>query len=252
MAKRIIRRNVRTGRIEPAGSSGIGNAGDTIDGTPNPSGDTGPIDSGPNDGESGSGQATAGNGAEFVDPAGASGSRDPESNTPGNGGTGNRGKWRRGKSQAVPGHLTSLLFSIHLMGAQILKVPEMALSEAEAKKLDAAVTEVMRFYTDVEISPVVQAWLNLAMVGGVIYGPRIMAHNIRKKAQAKTIDANRPVQPSPFVTPPTSANVTPIKPPAAQKPQEKPQPGWQQPVPSLNLQEWSRWNGQSAAIPVSE
>lgn len=141
------------------------------------------------------------------------------------------------------------------MGAQILKIPEIQLSEAEAKKLDGAITDVMRFYTDFEMSPVVQAWLNLAMVGGVLYGPRFMAYNIRKKAQAKTIEGQRvntPNVPANSI-PQHPSNVTPIKPSSA-RPAESPKPATQpaQAAPALNLQDWSRWNAQTAAIPVSE
>lgn len=132
------------------------------------------------------------------------------------------------------------------MGAQILKIPEIQLSEAEAKKLDAAIIDVMRFYTDVEISPVVQAWLNLAMVAGVLYGPRIMAYNIRAK--------NRPTIQAPSAATPTRppATVTPIKPSpqaTAKVPADKQGP---QPGVSADLLAWSQWNAQSAAINIQE
>lgn len=139
------------------------------------------------------------------------------------------------------------------MGAQILKIPELSISEVEAKKLDAAINDVMRFYTDVELSPVVQAWLNLAMVGGVLYGPRWMAYNIRAK-KAKTVDAAKPYQTAPAPAPASSApasNVTQIRPapkPAASEPKPQPAPA----MPSISLQDWSYWNAQSAAIPVNE
>lgn len=129
------------------------------------------------------------------------------------------------------------------MGAQILKIPEIQLSEAEAKKLDAAIIDVMRFYTDVEISPVVQAWLNLAMVAGVLYGPRVMAYNIRTK-KAPTIQATSAARPQPV--PPTPIRQT-------EQPNKKHPDPPKQPIGVTDaLREWSAWNAQNAAISIQE
>jgi hypothetical protein len=120
------------------------------------------------------------------------------------------------------------------MGATLLKVPELELSEAEAKKLNDAATDVMRYYTEVDIPPVVQAWLNLGMVCGTVYGPRFMAVKIRKSR-----NVTPRIQPTPVV---------PIN-----QPKQPGPPGRPTAVPADQaLREWSQWNSQAAAINQSE
>lgn len=65
-----------------------------------------------------------------------------------------------------------MLLSVHMMGAALLKTPELAIDAQEAQmlaKASAAVAEHYDFIPD----PKTQAWFNLVMVAGTIYGPRL-------------------------------------------------------------------------------
>lgn len=256
MARRTIRRIISTDST----SGVISGTGDTIAGIAGASGESGRTDSVPDGIESGVRQDNAGNDSGFVDPTRSSRS-DPDGNDPGSRTRRGRPVGSRNQNKAVQGSITSLLFSLHMMGSAILKVPELELSEVEAKKLNDAITDVMRFYTDVEISPVVQAWLNLAMVGGVVYGPRFMAYNIRNKARAKTIAGSIPLTADPSRSQPAKpfqSNVTPFrnesKPDGtkSQAPQPTAKAANQPTAPLLNLHDWSAWNAREATIGISE
>jgi ribosomal protein L3 len=84
-----------------------------------------------------------------------------------------------------------ILMGIHSMGAAILKVPELELAKHEAERLGEAVAKVNRLYGGRMMSEKQAAWVNLMMVAGTVYGPRIgtvMLKNAAKKApQAKTV-----------------------------------------------------------------
>lgn len=86
-----------------------------------------------------------------------------------NGGTG------RNKTSKTTDSLSSLLFSVHLMGSMFIKVPEMALSEEESKQLADAVTRVSELYDMPLMDDKTLAWVNLAMVASSVYGPRAVA-----------------------------------------------------------------------------
>jgi hypothetical protein len=97
-----------------------------------------------------------------------------------------RGSKNTGGKQAtkeVSQDLTSILVSLHFMGAAILKTPELQLSEDEGKKLGAAIARVNAEYGNIILPPKTAAWINLMMVGGAIYGPRAIAirNNGRKR-----------------------------------------------------------------------
>lgn len=123
-----------------------------------------------------------GNGTEFVDPA-SGGSR-----TGAGTGTGKRRGRPRGSRNAVrqsPSKATEdisgLLFSLHLGMATFLKSEVMAITQEESDRLAAALVRVSELY-DIRIVPEkYMAWINLATVGGSIYGPRIMAASLKKK-----------------------------------------------------------------------
>lgn len=92
--------------------------------------------------------------------------------------------------------LTAILLSIHYMGAALLKVPELALEEAEAKRLGAAVARINELYGGMVIPEKQMAWANLVIVAGSVYGPRFIAHNINKKNPSKKTAVTIDAQPS--------------------------------------------------------
>jgi hypothetical protein len=79
--------------------------------------------------------------------------------------------------------LDSLLYSLHLMGAEILSVPELELDKEECKKLGDAIQEVGKHYA-MAFDPKHVAILNLCVVMGMIYGTRIAAVRTRTKKNA--------------------------------------------------------------------
>lgn len=77
-----------------------------------------------------------------------------------------------------------VLFSMHMMLASAVKAPELAISTEEAKMLSTAVGEVSKHY-NFGIDEKTQAWVNLVMVAGGIYVPRIiMMVKPKKKPQS--------------------------------------------------------------------
>jgi hypothetical protein len=77
-----------------------------------------------------------------------------------------------------------MLYSIHAMGATMLKAPELMLAPEEAQSLAAAIGQVAEHY-DLGMSETALAWTNLAMVAGTIYGTRVFAYAQRTKAEEK-------------------------------------------------------------------
>jgi hypothetical protein len=69
------------------------------------------------------------------------------------------------------------------MGATILNVPELAMSQPEAKNLSEAIARVASHY-DIGASEKTLAWVNLAVVAGGLYGTRAYAYHLRLKAEA--------------------------------------------------------------------
>lgn len=85
--------------------------------------------------------------------------------------------------------------------ANAVGIEELTLSPDESKELAKAVAEVQSHY-DTVIDPKTMAWVQLAMVAGSVYGPRMIAFNIRKKRE-KTIKKPAPDNTIPFPHAPT-------------------------------------------------
>lgn len=81
--------------------------------------------------------------------------------------------------------IESLLLSIHLMTAGILKCPELVIDDKFAGLLADAIRRVASHYDAAFISEKQQAWVNLAMVGGGGYGVRLLAIRNRLAKEAK-------------------------------------------------------------------
>lgn len=64
----------------------------------------------------------------------------------------------------------------------VSKTPELALEESEAAELATALSTVNSFYR-VEVAEKTLAWINLAMVGGMIYGSRLIAIRERRSSE---------------------------------------------------------------------
>jgi|HubBroStandDraft_5_1064220.scaffolds.fasta_scaffold02065_7 hypothetical protein len=100
-----------------------------------------------------------------------------------------------GAQESVP--LTKLdiaevLYSIHLMGAEIFKTPELELDKEESTKLADAIKNVGQYYGAV-FDPKKVAIFHLAMVAGGIYGTRFFAYRNRMEITK----ANKPATPKP-------------------------------------------------------
>jgi hypothetical protein len=102
-------------------------------------------------------------------------------------GTRRSGRSRKSENQDAK-DLTAILYSLHLMAANIVKIEELALTEDESEQLALAIARVNEVYSGIVLPEKVVVWVNLAIACGSVYGPRIMAYNLRKKSEPKTID----------------------------------------------------------------
>lgn len=87
--------------------------------------------------------------------------------------------------------LTGILLSAHFLLATIAKVPEIELEEAEARKLGDALARVNALYDGIIFTEKQMAWIQLAMAGGAVYGPRLVVYRARVKQEKR--DGKRPV-----------------------------------------------------------
>jgi len=104
------------------------------------------------------------------------------------------GRTLRGKRNAETGakesipltklDIAELLYSIHLMGAEICKLPELELDKAEADKLGDAIKNVGQYYGAV-LDPKKVAIFHLCVIAGGIYGTRFFAIRNRLKIEAE-------------------------------------------------------------------
>lgn len=91
------------------------------------------------------------------------------------------GSGRKGKAAALDlSGVEAILLSAHTMLAAMTKTPELIISQDEANKLASAINTVQEHYP-VHVDPKAMAWLNLAGVAGMIYGPRIFVAVKRKR-----------------------------------------------------------------------
>ncbi len=93
------------------------------------------------------------------------------------------GKSGRKSASETSSSLNSILFSVHLMGASFLKVPELTLTNEESEALCEAIMRVTELYDIPLVDEKTMAWVNLAMVAGGIYAPRFIAAKINKSKQ---------------------------------------------------------------------
>lgn len=148
-------------------------------------------------------------GAEFDGSRGGSGDSGSGSDSGSGQPVRRKRKYTRRKSAAsAPGVsvdvMSALLLTGHSMLAGITKTPELALEESEAGELANALNTVNNFYR-VEVAEKTMAWLNLAMVGGMIYGTRLLAIRERRSstraervAARRTFTPNEPAAPGPI------------------------------------------------------
>lgn len=100
------------------------------------------------------------------------------------------GRRNSGKTEATS-NIEKTLFTIHMMGAAFLGVPELLISSEESKSLADAVTTVTELYEVPFLDDKTQAWIGLAVVAGSIYVPRVIAvlNTSKRKGAGKTIHA---------------------------------------------------------------
>jgi len=116
---------------------------------------------------------------------------------------------RKAAAQATV-DLNNILFSLHMMGASLLKMPSLVLTEEEAKHLATAITRVTELYDVPIMDEKTRAWMNLGIVGFELYGTRIIAEMAERRKK-------RPAPP-PMVIPPFRPQQHPPPPPPQQNP----------------------------------
>ena len=136
-----------------------------------------------------------GDGTQFVDPAAAETDNQPDSGGKRRGRPRGSSNKRTSTTQATA-DISSLLFSLHLGMAAFLKSDVLILTEEESQRLGAAITRVTDLY-DIRILPEkYMAWINLAIVGTSVYGPRAAVVMTQTKKKPTTV-IPFPTQPQP-------------------------------------------------------
>ena len=79
--------------------------------------------------------------------------------------------------------LKSSLVLGHAVLAGALKSPRLAIDEEEGEKLAEALDAVLAHYVSVNVDAKMRDWLNLLIVGGGIYGPRVAAAMLDAKSK---------------------------------------------------------------------
>lgn len=75
--------------------------------------------------------------------------------------------------------------SVHFMLARNLHIPELELTDQEAKQLAEKICQVQQVF-DVNVSPKTKAVVELAIVMGTVYGTRGVSAWLRMKEEAKS------------------------------------------------------------------
>jgi hypothetical protein len=132
----------------------------------------------PTDGESG--------GIPTIDPATVAGTESSEGNDTGK----RRGRPRGSKNfsgsnkqpqKEVSSDIATLLWTTHFFLAKIAKVEELELEKDEAEELGKALARVQKEFGVSVLSPKAMALMQLAIVAGGIYTPRVIAFSLNKK-----------------------------------------------------------------------
>ena len=98
--------------------------------------------------------------------------------------------------------IEAMLHSIHGMGALMLKIPELAISEQESAMMAQGIANVAKHYPDTAISEKTLAWSNLLMVMAGVYGTRAVAiSNNRKREKVQAARAQAAQQAADNITP---------------------------------------------------
>jgi hypothetical protein len=137
-----------------------------------------------------------------VDPGaiGTSGNGNADGNANGDGARGTRkrrsdaGRKRGPRSASKTaldlGTWTSIILTAHAGLASAINVPMLAISHDEAERLAKAIANVAELYDLPVLSPEAQAWANLVVAAGSIYGPRVLAATMTKKTAAQPAPEN--------------------------------------------------------------
>ena len=92
-----------------------------------------------------------------------------------------KGPRRRGAAEAESAqNLAGILLSLHMMAAALLQTPELEITQEESVRLGAAIAHVNDLYGGLILPEKAAAWIQLIMVAGTIYGPRVIVISARK------------------------------------------------------------------------
>ena len=126
-------------------------------------------------------------GADADAPYGRFSNGKPRKRAPNGSGRKSGGNTSRKTASETSGDISRILFSMHMMAASFLKVPELALDDDEAKTLADAVNRVTEQYDIPLMDEKTRAWVNLAMVGTTVYGPRLVAFKMNRKKKPSSV-----------------------------------------------------------------
>lgn len=81
--------------------------------------------------------------------------------------------------------IANSLFSVHFAMSNLLGSELLLLTKDESQVLAEAITNVSQYYDIPVMDEKMLAWINLASVAGIIYGPRFVAAKFRKQQKKK-------------------------------------------------------------------
>lgn len=105
--------------------------------------------------------------------------------------------------------MQSSLILGHAVLAGALKAPRLAIDDEEGEKLAAALDAVLAHYVSVDVDAKTRDWLNLIIVGGGIYGPRVAAAMLdaKSKQPARQPPPQAATELKPTVAPVTTVDI---------------------------------------------
>lgn len=109
----------------------------------------------------------------------------------------------------IAGGVEKVLLSMHAIMAAFTGIEHLALDPTEAKTLSDGIMEVQRHYP-IAIDPKTMAWVNLAVIAGSIYIPRVIV--IRNESKARGPARVQSIRPEPLTSKPNGAPAPPIQP----------------------------------------
>jgi len=134
--------------------------------------------------------STAGSGGGS-DTAGSGGAKRRRGRPPGSGAGSRKGSQKN--TADIAGGLELVIYSSHQMLAALVRVPEFAIEQSEAKQLSIGIANVGRHY-DMKINEKAVDWIFLIQTMAVVYGPRLAVLSQKSRENRAARQGQRPTR----------------------------------------------------------